>query len=240
MTQVSHNIFDALLSYRPRADRTSKENFLTEAFAHTLRSNPEICCAWLSELSGKPRDAFRGPFEVKTQAHSVAPGGKFRAVLDMTVKCNLAAGGEMKVLFEHKWESPADCDQLDRYVKVAAGHPEAVVVFIAPRGTQVEKVRHHIAHHRITTLKAFHWYDVQRFLLGTGDTGRVREFADFLLQQGLCEGLCSSLSVSCPNTVQGAIGVCDLAGSSCAGPPGPFECELQRAIPKGQNRKRGR
>lgn len=237
MTQVTYNIFDALLTYRPRESRSSKENFLTEAFAHTLRTHPDVCRAWLSELSGVSLDVLSGPLDVQTQDSATGPGGSFRSVLDMIVSCHLANGGEMRFLFEHKWDSAANCDQLDRYVKIAATMSHAIVVFIAPKAAQVAEVRRHARHNQVTKLKAIHWYDVQRFLGRMSNADRVREFAEFLMHQGLCGEFCPPFSAPCPMNAANPLAFSARNGWSCAELETPCKCEPQSLSPRLQRRK---
>jgi hypothetical protein len=176
---MTHNIFHSLFPYRPREDRSSKENFLTEAFAHTLRANPDVCRAWLATLTGEPLDALRGPLEVDTQVTLNAPDGKSWSILDMVIRCDLADGGELTILSEHKWDSKADCGQLDRYLLIAGTKAKARVVFIAPTVMQTAEVKQHTG-----AVTALLWQDVHDFLHKAGAEG-VREFVSFLALQGL-------------------------------------------------------
>jgi hypothetical protein len=176
---MSDNIFHSLLSYRPREDRSSKENFLTEAFAYTLRTNPEVCRAWLNHLSGEPIDALCGRIDVETQVRFSAPDDKTWSMVDMVIRCGLAGGDEIMILFEHKWDSPADCSQLDRYCEISGAQAKAEIVFIAPTVMQVAEVQHHT-----DVVKTVRWQDVHDFLQKTGADG-VREFIEFLVLQGL-------------------------------------------------------
>jgi hypothetical protein len=176
---MNTNIFHALLTYRPREGRSSKENFLTEAFAHTLRTNPETCRAWLPNITGKPLSELRGDVEVETQVCLNAPAGNKWSIVDMVVRCGLADGGELTILFEHKWDSPARRDQIDDYVAIAQAMPNALVVFIAPTVMQIADIREHTSE-----VKTVQWQEVHEFLHRSGADG-VREFVEFLALQGL-------------------------------------------------------
>ena len=177
---MTTNIYHSLLTYRPREDRSSKENFLTEAFAHTLRTNPAICRAWLSSVTGEPLDALRGPLDVETQGSFFAPDGKTWSIVDMVIRCGLASGGEVTVLSEHKWDSPADCGQLDRYLAIARTKSKGSVIFIAPTVTQIADVQHHTKE-----VKAIRWHEIYTFLdLHKSEADGIREFVDFLALQG--------------------------------------------------------
>src|SRR5277367_2586246 len=134
---MTSNLFHALFSYRPREGHTPEENFLTEAFAHTLRANPDVCRGWLASVTGEPLTALRGDPRVETQASFFAPDGKSWSIPDMVVRCDLAGGGELTVFSEHKWRSPADLDQLRRYREIAGSKAKGRVVFIAPTPMQV-------------------------------------------------------------------------------------------------------
>ena len=177
---MTPNIYHSLLTHLPRHDRSSKENFLTEAFAHSLRTNPEVCRAWLSFVTGEPLDALRGPPDVETQGSFFAPDGKSWSIVDMVIRCGLANGGEMTVLSEHKWDSPADCGQLDRYLAIARTKPKGSVIFIAPTVTQIADVQHHT-----DAVKAIRWHDAYNFLnLHKTEADGIREFVEFLALQG--------------------------------------------------------
>src|SRR4051812_9985961 len=47
------NLFCGLLSYRPRADRDSHENFLTESFAYLLAKDPAVATRIVNAMVGE-------------------------------------------------------------------------------------------------------------------------------------------------------------------------------------------
>lgn len=177
---MTPNLLHSLFSYRPRDGHTPEENFLTEAFAHTLRANPEVGRAWLASMTGDPLSALGGDFHVETQASFFAPDGKSWSIPDMVVRCDLAGGGELTVLSEHKWRSPADLGQIGRYLEIAAAKAKGHVVFIGSTVMQVADIKRVHAER----VKAIRWQDVDAFLEKTSAES-VREFADFLALQGL-------------------------------------------------------
>lgn len=173
------NLFHALLSYRPREDRSSKENFLTEAFAYTLRTNTEVCRAWVRSLTGEPPEAFHGPIEVDTQVTLRVPDAKTWSIADMVIRCGLADSSELTLLFEHKWDSKADAGQLRRYCAIAAAKAKTTVVFIGATAMQLAAVKEHSE-----AVKLLRWQEVHDFLQKNGGDG-VHDLVEFLALQGL-------------------------------------------------------
>lgn len=178
LDRMPPNIFHSLFKYHPREHHTPKENFLTQAFAYTLRAHPDACRAWLSDLTGESLDALQGHPNVETQAIFAAPNGK-TSIIDLVVSCSLADGSEVMILSEHKWDSPADSAQLERYCEIADALPRAAVIFIAPTMTQVDTVRS-----GTSKVKALHWHEIHDFFQKDSSDG-VRAFVEFLVLQGL-------------------------------------------------------
>jgi len=105
---MKDSLLVALQSYRPRPGRNPREDFITEAFAWTLRNVPYLGNAFLEEINqqaGIP-DSETGIFssEWRTQEH-VKNG-----TIDMMVKTP-----ERTYIFEHKVGSPAHAKQVDKY-----------------------------------------------------------------------------------------------------------------------------
>lgn len=174
---MTPNVFHSLLRYRPREGRSSQENFLTAAFAYTLRTNVDVCRDWLAHVSGTPIRTLLGAPTVKTQATFRAlnaPSGKTRSIVDMVISCGLAGGGELTVIFEHKWDAPADPRQIDDYSAIVESSANTLLVFIAPSALQIAKIEHHRE-----DVKTLLWRDVYNFLRERDASG-VQEFTNFL------------------------------------------------------------
>ena len=80
---MENNLLVNLRKYRPRDKSDPLENFLTEAFAHLLKSSDEVMSAVLAKLNEKsklPKAFNPSRYEVSTQENF---NGKFP---DMLVK----------------------------------------------------------------------------------------------------------------------------------------------------------
>lgn len=193
---MTPNVFHSLLRYRPREGRSSRENFLTAAFAYTLSTNADVCRDWVAHVSGTPVRTLLGAPTVKVQAIFPAPNGKTRSIVDMVISCGLAGGGELTVIFEHKWDAPADPQQIDDYCAVASSLANTSLVFIAPSALQIAKIEDHR-----DDVKTLLWRDVYDFLRERDSSG-VQEFADFLALMELHrnEAFCRPGSMVDPHT----------------------------------------
>lgn len=176
---MTQNLFHALFTYRPREGLTPEENFLTEAFAHTLRANPDVCRAWIASVMDIPPSALRGVPKVETQTSFTAPDGKSWLIPDMVVRCD-CVDGQITVLSEHKWKSSVNLDQLARYVQIAESVSPSCVVLIAPTVMQVAEA----LQAQLAQVKTIRWQDVHAFLQKSDRDG-VLELVEFLALQGL-------------------------------------------------------
>lgn len=125
---MGENLLTNLLTYRPRPGRTSQEDFLTEAFAHLLRSSEEACKV-ISRLVEADAFGFEG-LDVQTQERFDIQGAGRQVFADMTWHVKGETGAPSLTLFEHKWGSDVDDAQLSRYRKVVADAGRPWVVFI--------------------------------------------------------------------------------------------------------------
>ncbi|WP_263835082.1 hypothetical protein [Salinibacter sp.] len=105
---MEDSLLVSLRSYQPRPDRDPLEDFVTEAFAWTLRAHPPIGSQFLSEIDRRA-DLPKGSvgedgWEWDTQVDV----GEGRA--DM-----LAIGDHRTYVFEHKVGQTAKAKQVDRY-----------------------------------------------------------------------------------------------------------------------------
>lgn len=106
------NLFTALRSFRPSADRDPREDFITEAFAWLLRRHEGLAKALLTFFAEKVQDP-RWPLDKapKWRTQVTFGGGRLDMVADY---------GDVAVVCEHKVWSPLAAGQLDNY-KAAAG-----------------------------------------------------------------------------------------------------------------------
>ena len=111
---MENNLLVNLRKYRPRDKSDPLENFLTEAFAHLLKSSDEVMSAVLAKLNEKsklPKAFNPSRYEVSTQENF---NGKFP---DMLVKWD-----DVTIVFEHKVYSELSDSQLANYRTFAEQH----------------------------------------------------------------------------------------------------------------------
>jgi len=138
MTSATQNIFNALFEFHPRGERTPAENFLTEAFAYILGSFEIVRLEWLSSVIGK--EVSKVDY-LRTRFPEEDDDGKF-AIPDMKISGELAGGQKFVLYSEHKWNSPCDSRQLNKYIqnfKTDTAAEFTKVIFIGASRRQVEQ-----------------------------------------------------------------------------------------------------
>ena len=174
----SPNVFRSLFAYRPRsADTLRKEDFLTAAFAYVLETFPAaataVCARCVSAMSTIV--GLSAPPVVRTWHRFVRPGGG-EIVPDMVISCRTLDGADHVLIFEHKWESPADASQLRNYRAVAEQVPGTTlrVVFVGATPAQSDVAKGHCD-------VALTWRDVHDLIASiASQTVAAGEFLDFL------------------------------------------------------------
>jgi hypothetical protein len=178
---VSDNVFNRLFSYRPKEDRSSYENYLTEAFAFTLKSCPAATASLVAyALETTVGDIQLDALEPTTQQAIRVEDGSERPRPDLTVAGRTNDGKRFKVWCEHKWDSPLDVGQLKKYRAAAASSEVRVVVMlITPRPQD----RDTAVGEGFRVLLWENVHDELKLLAAKSDY--VRQFVDFLRNQGL-------------------------------------------------------
>lgn len=123
---MSDSLLVALRNYRPRPGRDPLEDFITAAFAWTLRQEPAVAAAFLAEI------AERAGKELPEPQPSGA-GWDTHVSLDSGEADMLARTRDGVVLFEHKTYSEATADQINRYREAIGERIEATVLITASR-----------------------------------------------------------------------------------------------------------
>ncbi len=126
----SPNLFNALFAFHPREGYTPRENFLSEAFAHVLRTVNGACEAWVSKLIGSPTPLLTSRILTRCSEDGVFP--------DLKIEAAAASGEGLTIYAEHKWDSPCNEQQLQNYADIAKksrGTP--YLVFVGARLDQV-------------------------------------------------------------------------------------------------------
>jgi len=132
------NLFRGLLSYRPRADRDSRENFLTESFAYVLAMDPAVAVRIIQAFV-EDRFEVKRLISIRTQVSLSDKNG--RGLPDMMLEVLDRKNQTVQVWIENKWDSFADVDQLDRYRAHLKTHEPTVrkhLVLLTPRHTDAK------------------------------------------------------------------------------------------------------
>jgi hypothetical protein len=177
----SSTLFVRLFRYSS-GDNRAAENFLTEAFAHTLQTDKGLArrfiCRCLRDDSIVP-DSIHS---VKIETQSTRRFGGTRVFPDMAIRCETAGGKLVEILSEHKWRSPVNRDQLLCYSDLpCAGGVRQVVAFIGSSDERCCEAKPHC-----TT--ALTWTDVHDLVDAQSTQHPLSvEFKSFLREQGLAQ-----------------------------------------------------
>jgi len=183
------NLFSALLPYRPREDRQSRENFLTEVFAYVM-ANDEPMAIEILEAFVSRRFKVKRLKAIKTQVVLCAKDGS-KCLPDMVFEIDCSGGKSAEVWIESKWHAPAKAKQLTDYLKaIHARSPTAEkhLVLLTPRSgdAAVAKVSRLIATEGdLTHMSWSAIHDVVTRHSGSGTRQLTREFERFLMAQSL-------------------------------------------------------
>jgi hypothetical protein len=176
---MTDSLLVTLRSYRPRAGRDPLEDFVTEAFAWTLRTHPALGATFLDAVCERAGVEPAGD-EVEWTTQVRLESG----IADM-----IARQGNQMVLFEHKMHSPATAKQVDRYRRALENESDDNVVTVlitasrwnyeGPQNASVQAPNVRLA-----------WGEVYRLLdraaeAGLDDRSRVDDFLALLKYEGL-------------------------------------------------------
>lgn len=176
------NLFRRLLAYRPRADRDSRENFLTESFAYLLAKDSAVALKIVTAMV-EGRFQLKRITSIRTQV-SLGDASS-RGLLDMKIEALDRNGNTLQIWIENKWDSPADVDQINRYIAYLRAHDSKSrlhLVLLTPRHTDAKLCS--IAGPGIS-LTHLTWSKIQEILATHRASGIAKEFERFLNEQRL-------------------------------------------------------
>ena len=175
------NVFNALFAFRQRDKNMPEENFLTAAFVHLLEASPSLLASWAAQVLGVP--VVPESVGTNIQAGRMTPEGG-RAIPDVEIVGETRDGRRFVVWHEHKWRSPTDRDQLQRYRQtLRPSAPLTALIFVAASAQQTADARD-------LCEQSWTWSQISNFLGAHfpndahGDE-LVRQFQSFLDDQGL-------------------------------------------------------
>ena len=149
-------------------------------FAYVLDSNEKACRAFVKRVIPGVEATTISEFKIDTQRSldSLVPEAVFDRP-DMLVTCERPGKDPLVIYSEHKWESGADREQLERYAKQVAQHSgSAVLVFI---GKKIEQRAEAEDCGAVSML----WEDIYSLLTPLREEQPVTDFLEFLDSHGL-------------------------------------------------------
>lgn len=181
MTEECPNIFNALFKYHPRPEYTPWENFLTEAIAYILKTEPCAMEAWLSLMLGRVVKVDQ--YTVLTQNSERVEDQPAMVFPDLKVIALLEGGKQQTVYCEHKWDSPCNPDQLRNYAELARRDQDnSIVAFVGATQQQVREA----GNLNGVVQKAARWEDIYRsFKKISNPSPMLQEFLIFMETQNL-------------------------------------------------------
>ena len=185
MSKQPANIFNDLFDCRPREGHTPKENFLTEALVHVLRTSEPARDAWLSLALGKPVNARSAFFQTR-RSERENDADRNPIFPDLWVEASLSDGPPTIIYSEHKWDSKCNPEQLRSYQTLAKrSGPNALVIFIAKTHRQMREAKQHLET-KETGRRCFLWEEVfDRLNSLPAKTDLLRQLLDFMKTNGL-------------------------------------------------------
>lgn len=167
----------SLSSYRPRPDKKSIEDFITEAFAWLLRSQRELGRSFLAEVESRLESRSGLQINLSEDVEWSTQRTFPQSRPDMVAE----AGGKATV-FEHKVREIASKDQLRRHEEGLSEHEEysggdLILITSAPWHYR------NPADAKITWQEIYKWLDRQA---KSRSTRMVKEFQVLLESEGLC------------------------------------------------------
>lgn len=183
------NVFRALLPYRGRPGRESRENFLTEAFAHFLATQNGARAAIIDKLAPNVFRVQRVA-EIETQASIPDGSGSGRCIPDIRIRAHTSAGVPCEIWIENKWPSQASPDQLSRYLDAMAtlSREDEVrrhLTLLTPRIADLQVIKALTPPLRLVTLSGTTWSDIHQVMAKAAVDTLGTELVVFMKEEGL-------------------------------------------------------
>jgi len=177
------NVFSSLFGWRPSENKSSSENFLTEAFVYCLRANEKLCRTWLTKILGQDVDC--SGIEITTRASYVDQENATTIYPDIDARGTFENGKPFNLLIEVKWGAPYDRSQVQKYDRLLKGQENPYLIFISPNAMDCLKAAQDAGSLQ-SRFQAIRWDQVHSHLTAYSQHCRItRELGDFMDQQGL-------------------------------------------------------
>jgi len=176
------NLFRNLLSYRPRPDRDSRENFLTESFAYVLAMDPKVAIKIIEAFVGK---SFRVKRLVGVSTQVSLSDETSSGLPDLKLEVLDNKNQLRQVWIENKWSAFADPAQLTRYLRYLEQQERVIpkhLVLLTPRHADASVCQ--AATSKIP-LSHMSWSKLHEVVSQYHSHAATREFEAFLSEQQL-------------------------------------------------------
>lgn len=180
MTQP--NLLISLFPWRPREGKSSEENFLTEAFAYTLRTQPALAQAFVERLLGSPGTLD----ECHVETRSSYEDDSSTIYPDMEITGTFS-GEPFRLFVENKWNSPFNPSQMTRYGRLLTAKGDRLA-FVCARQRDYKDAKAFAAD--ATPFRCYLWADVFALLREVPEPrGMIPELMEFMRVHGLSPGV---------------------------------------------------
>jgi len=160
---IEKSLFSRLFSYRPRENRSERENFFTEAFVGLMEREPELLEELFKELTGKKVNNVKISSQVPYPS-TMTKGGIDRP--DITI-IGQDEDEERHIIFiESKLDSKGDVEQLNGYVNVLSERNEKskTLIYITQFSEeQISEEQKIIYNEKGIVFKQMRWYKIYLF-----------------------------------------------------------------------------
>jgi hypothetical protein len=176
------NLFRNLLSYRPRPDRDSRENFLTEAFAYVLAMDPKVAIKIVEAFVGK---SFRVKRLVGVSTQVSLSDETGSGLPDLKLEVIDGKNQLRQVWIENKWGAFADPAQLSRYLRYLELQERVIpkhLVLLTPRHADAAVCQAAISRIPLTHMS---WSRLHEVVSQHHSHAATREFGAFLSEHEL-------------------------------------------------------
>lgn len=189
------NLLVSLFTWRPRDSVTPGENFLTEAFVHTLRVNASFRSKWLTQLLGQTINDSSLAIETRTSHANVDSGTT--VFPDVDIRGEFASGASFNLLIEIKWGAAYVASQLIKYDRLLTGKPNPHLAFLCARGTDYRSAINDAAGFVHSEFHPLLWETVFVALQSAASNCQIsKEFLGFMDHHGLSPGQPISTSMA--------------------------------------------
>lgn len=185
--QHDHNLLINLFTWRPREDTNPAENFLTEAFVHTLRKNTLFRATLIETLVG--RAVNPNSINIDTRASHADDEVGTTIFPDILIKGLFDDDSPFTLVIEVKWGANYVQRQVERYSLIIENETNPFLVFLTARIGDFRRASADKSKFSNVSFRALLWETVYSTLVETaGDCPYSKDFLGFMEHRDLNPG----------------------------------------------------